>query len=440
MTNPSQLFVDGSNVLLNLRPNGQPSVAVFLAVLEGLRSRGFTVVAIFDQSIRYLLEQAGVPAEWPVLERAAAESKGTITFDVEADPHLLAAAIESSGAVVNHSDRYKKWLTIFGRLPPLVRVGLVGDRLTFNFEDGSEPPFAIKLEKSKDGGTPATKTANVEKSRDVASSLQGETKVTEKLLKSTRRQDQTLKARIIVFALDASGSMFNPEEDGYNTHDGASKGEHVVRELRAAVDRMCACNVSHSFFCSVVAFAGSADVKQIKGHKMAHVTYLRDALADKKYQYDDVITDSRGTNIGNALTTCRELIDSVLTETSNKTIATSWSATIILLTDGRAGDSDSVKHAAAHLEGGVFAGPVKKIDLACVGIGKDVDFDLLKSIASSPGEEAIKMLKNNQLHEKLPQDGFGGRLMALRIDMTNPQYAEVIRAFIDIASTTVLAP
>lgn len=426
MTAPLHLFVDGSNILMKLRPNGRPSYAVFLAMFNELKERGYKVCAIFDQSIRYLLEKEGASSEWALLEREAATSKGEITFEVEADPHILAAAIATNGAVVNHSDRYRKWVARFGLLPPIVRVGLIGELLTFNFEDESVPPFAVKFSSLAKPNPP-------QQGADIPT--QQEINMTERLLRSNRRQDQgILKARLIIFALDSSGSMFNRQDGGYRTWDSRSKADHLIAELRSAVERMCNCKVSHSLYCGLVAFAGSADVIETRGHKLAHVTHLRELLSSPTFDYSSVVTDGNGSNIGNALVTSRRLINAVLAEPDNLAIASSWSATIILFTDGLATNKAEVMDAAAHLEGG-FSGPLQKVDLACVGIGSDVDFPLLKSIASCPSEIAIKMLRNSRLLDKLPRNNAGSPLMAISIDMMDKYYSEVIRSFIDIASS-----
>lgn len=432
-----RLFVDGSNVLMNLRLNGLPSVAVLLFAIKTLESRGYLVATIFDQSIQHLLARVGAASEWAQLQKATEQSKGAITFVVNADSSLLAAARESNGAVVNHSDRYRDWKERFGELPPLIRVGLTSDMLTFLFEDNKVTPFAVSLPqtliRSDVGEAEPPNASKVTKRETTTKGVGG---MSERLLKSNNRRDETLRARLVIFALDASGSMFNMEHGGYETYDGMSKGSHVLRELRSAVHRMCASKVSNSFFCSVIAFAGSADVCTIKNHKMVHVTHLRDELGEPDFSYENVVTDTRGTNLAGALQHGRALIDSVLADPENQKIASAWSATIILLTDGRSDEPEEVKKIAATLEGGRLGSVnLQKIDLACVGIGKDVDFDLLTNIASPVSDTAGKLLRNNQLHEQLPRTNAGSRLMAIRVDMNNKNYADAVRSFVDIASS-----
>lgn len=421
-----KIFMDGSNILLSLLHNGKPSLAAFITAYSALKDRGFDVYAIFDQSVRYRLEEKNAGEEWPKLEDLVHSSSGKISLEVNADPHLLSLALSCDGLVANHSDRYTKWKQQFGRLPAIIRVSLLAESISFSFDDDSVIPFAVTLDTSITlfVDVPASSTAITLKGANMA----------EKLLTSRNRSDMDLTARLVVFALDSSGSMFNATEGALETHDGRPKSAHLLEIFRGVVEVMVKSNVSSSFYCAVIPFAGSADIQEIAGHRMVHVTQLNEFFKQNPtYDYSTPITNGSGTNISAAIGAAGGVIRSVLVDPNISAIE--WSATIILITDGKDGSPKQVKLAAADLAD--FADRrVKKVELACVAIGDGADFDLLTNIASSPAKEAVMQLQQRNLLTQLPTRPDGSCAMAIKVNMEKSDYAATVRGFIDVASKT----
>lgn len=424
-------FVDGSNVLLGLLEGGYPSVSIFAHVIVELTQRDFDVYSLFDQSIRHHLEQRGCPAEWHKLQALVDASDGRITLHVQADPHLLSKAYSSNGVVVNTTDRYRTWTSQFpDGLPAVVRVSYAAELLSFHFEDGSLPPFSIRVNQQ-------LSLYGVSLHSDCSTvSGQGATMTTERILESGDRLSRTMKARLIVFVLDGSGSMCNASDGAQNTFDGKEKSQHLQSVFAETVNALNKSNARGSFYCGLVCFAGKPTVVEISGSKVVHISHLNNYASQPGFDYA-ALAYGNGTDLSAALDSAISLIDGVMADPVNTRIATEWSAVVIMITDAKdTVDEQNVRRTVAQLgisRAGLDSG---RIDVGCVGIGTDVKESLLLDIASKPSSKTKQMLAMKQLYGRLLiRDG--EPCLAIKVDTKDPSYPTLIRSFVDIMSSRI---
>jgi len=430
---PRKAFVDGANLLLNLLENGKPSTLVFANVLDTLMKHDFDVVAIFDQSIRYHLRRCGCTAEWKKLQRLADASNGRVCFQVQADPHLLAmadACRKENAVVVNHTDRCKTWISQFPNgLPELVRVQYAAGLLSLVFEKSSHCPISVPIDRG-------LKVYGVSLSEDAANGAdQGSARRTEKILASRDRTSRTLRARLIVFVLDASGSMFNDADGACKTFDGRRKSAHLTEVFKDSVSRLARSKSSPSFYTGLVSFAGRASVVDVSGARMIHISHLNSHVSAPGFDYV-AHAKGNGTDLSAALDSAVALIDGVLASPDAKYIATRWSACIILITDALDSSETRVRETIARLgmtRAGLSSG---QIDIGCVGIGSDVRESLLIDIASCPSPATRQMLTKQGLDSRLLCRSSGDPTLALKVSEKDASYPDVIRSFVDVVSQT----
>jgi len=427
-------FVDGSNILLGLLESGRPSVLLFASVVTELSKRGFDVYSFFDQSIGHHLGQRGCPEEWTKLRALVDASDGRITLHVQADPHLLSKASayrDENAVVVNTTDRYRTWTSQFpDGLPAVVRMSYSAGLLSFHFEDGSVPPFSVPV--------PAENSLyGVRLSNGLSTtSEQGGSMSTEKILIAKDRTSRTMKARLIVFLLDGSGSMCNPNDGAQNTFDGKKKSEHLQGIFRQTVEALNKSNARGSFYCGLICFAGRPAVVEVSGSKMVHISHLNHHVTQPCFNYVALSTGD-GTDLSAALDSAVTLVDAVLAAPENKYIATEWSAVVILVTDALdTVDEQKVRKTVAQIGIKRAALESGRIDVGCVGIGTDVKEALLVEIASKPTSETKQMLAKKGLDNRLLRRNaqVGEQCLAIKVDTNDSSYPDVIRSFVDILS------
>lgn len=428
-------FIDGTNILLGLEQGGKPSVLLFGNIIDALQKQDFDVIAIFDNSVRYHLEKRGAGAEWDKLQELARASDGQISFSQQADPHLLAMADalrDQKAVVVSYTDRYRTWTTLFPKgLPDIVRVQYLGGMLSFAF--GGAKPVAIPVKTDLtlfgvrlDAPTPGK--------RRFESAGKGE-----RVLTSRDRTSTTLRARLIVFALDASGSMFNKADGACQTFDGRRKSEHLAEIFKDAVCRLAQSKSSASFYAGVIAFAGTPAVLEISGSRMVHISHLKNHVCSPSFDY---VSHAKGigTDVAGAIDAAVTLIDGVLSSPDARYIATKWSACVIFISDAidSSGD-DRVRETIARIgmtRSGLASG---QIDVGCVGIGTDLRESLLIDMASTPSPSTRQVLTRQGLAPKLLTRSTGDSALAIKVSTKDPAYPNVIRGFVDVVSQTTQA-
>src|SRR4051794_14730553 len=103
--------IDGSNVLLGLRVNKEPSIRLFLRLLVALADRGDSVQIFFDNSIRPLMQQAGLEADWQRLQDAFKVANVSPIFAVRADAQIERYCREHGAGLINFTDKMDSWNT-----------------------------------------------------------------------------------------------------------------------------------------------------------------------------------------------------------------------------------------------------------------------------------------------------------------------------------------
>lgn len=420
-----KVFLDGTNLLLNAKLEGRPSCYVFAAIVDLLTRKGYECHGFFDDSIRHRLREAGAPEEWEPLDRLIKQSAGRLQTMPFADRPLIETAIRKNGYVANHSDRYADLAKEFPKLPPVIRVICIAGRITLTFthpqvQHSADLPDELELygvrfskPRAQNGGAPVT-------------CVLGPTGLT-----------KSLEARLIVFALDASGSMWNEEDDAKKTFDGRTKSEHLREILRDTMTRFGKSNIRNSLYIALMNFAGQAHVQKIAGAEAVHFEHAATYIRDQQFNYRDG-ADGYGTNLTEALKRATTLLDAVLSDPNAKKLATKWHALILLVTDAK----DTVDPTAVLREAALIAlrrGTARSgaVRIASVGLGKECNLELLREISSIPSPELLTRLQKAGLDRYLQTaKGSKSLCLSLHVDTADRKYPEVIRQFIDAASTT----
>lgn len=431
--------MDGSNLLLNVSSDGLPSVFIFACIFDALRERGYAPTVAFDDSIRHRLNERGVPGEWDALTRLRSASRGAITMTPYADDPVLVIAEAAGGYAVQHGDRYRDILAKRGRLPKMIRVLALGDHLSFTFPGDEARSFAIRIpETITVFGECFSRRANaVGHGRAVSGQNgYGDDRALE-ILPSENQLVQSLEARLIVFALDASGSMHRDEDGARQTYDGRPKSEHLSEVLRGVVGRLKESNVRNSFFVSVINFAGAPFVHRIRNAKIAHIDHAAEYILSPGFDYQANASGS-GTNISRALAASVDLVDDVLTDPSNADLASEWHALIVLITDGEdTSNRQAVIDSAAKIAVERSLLESRRIRLACVGIGNAADIPLLIEIATEADARDLARFTKAGLQKHLQTAPASTRpSLVIKVDTKDREYQELVRLFIDVVSHT----
>jgi Mg-chelatase subunit ChlD len=145
------------------------------------------------------------------------------------------------------------------------------------------------------------------------------------------------------------------------------------------------------------------------------------------------------TNIRLALLRSKELIQDVLFngEEADR-IADAWRAAIVLITDGqhvvpqKDGTNETERQVideVIDIDSGAAGLIGSRIDVACVGIGNDLNIDLLSKVASECTAHQMRMAARKKIDSLL----IGGSLF-VKVDAGDVNFGSVIRTFIDVSS------
>jgi uncharacterized protein YegL len=422
-------YLDGSNLVLGLgRKKESSGVFYFSVMLRHLIDLGFACTALFDKSIFDKLRQRSAPEEEiNLLERLIHASDGQLARVGYTDDLLLSLATQTSGCVISHRDKYRTWTRKTQlALPSVIRVGKAGSRLAFTSEDNSfsipdvEIPVSVKLfGQSVVDGQP--NNSQYEESDTLNHSVE-----------LAPGDDYSPQGRLIVFVLDASGSMWREADGANETYDGKLKSDHLNQVLRDTIARFSRAAARNSLYVSIVSFAGNATVRSINNKQMLNISEASPPMSSGKFNYLENV-HGNGTNIAEALQVSVNLIDSVLRLPSNLALHDEWHALIVLITDGKhTGNAEEVVNLARHTAITRTTLVNGNIRVACVGIGKDCDTNLLSSISSHAEASELTRLRRAGLAELLVGDN-----LVVLVNEKKSNYAEVIRTFVDIVTQTV---
>jgi uncharacterized protein YegL len=415
-------FFDGSNLALGLAARSKrEGIFLFCVVFKHLTNMGFKCTAFFDQSVLRVREKKFPQEDISLLDGLIRASNGDMAKVGYTDDLLLTQATKASGYVISHTDKYRTW-TNKTQLPtpPVIRVKRAGSNIYFDPENSTLAPFSITM--PSDVELFGIKIEYKEE-EDGALIEKPELAPTGGI---------SLTGRLIVLALDASGSMCNRENGANDTYDGRFKSDHLNEVLRDTIRRLARSNVRDSFYISIVNFAGSASIRSFNGKQMLNVEEASTHIGGNKFNYLEGARGD-GTNIADALKMSIDLIDKTLANPANKRLHDEWHALIILFTDGnhtgQIADVTNIARQTAITHSTLTSGNIR---IACVGIGKDCDANLLKEISSEAETGELTRLKRAQLDDFL----YGSNLVVL-VSEKSDRYGDVIRNFVDVVSHTV---
>lgn len=413
--------IDGSNVLLGLRLNKKPSPPLFARLIHALIARRANFRVFFDNSIERTLAAEGLSSEWNTLKAAFAGAKIVPTFAPRADTHIEAYCNNEGAAVINAGDKMDSWNTRpstvhrarLQRNRNALQLALVGTNSQFIFSVPLHTPFEL-------GGIgfPVLNSSP--------------TAVEPLIAPDSQYTANTSEGTLLVLALDASGSMAERK-----SFDGRPKHAHLNDIVKQTITRLRNSSIADGLYVAILRFEN--DVTALPGPGGALFSSVHDWFAKlSEFDYLKGVTLGQ-TNIRLALQRTKELIqDTLADEDSMNQLADAWRASVVLITDGnhfvqrsdgtQETDNDVARQAFQIHEGmpHLLQG---RLDIGCVGIGSDVNHNLLRNIASqcTPTQKRIasviglsNFLQDNRLF--------------ITVDSKDPKFGEAIRAFIDVAS------
>lgn len=427
--------IDGSNVLLDFEINGKPSGRAFAALLSHLLGRGDTCRVFFDNAIRRHMSERGAADSWAKLESAIRASGIGMDFAPHADPVIQAYCNRTSAALINATDYLTSWRAR-GPLPRAVHRARLVNRnsgVSVELRDAKSKllthaplPKFVTL-----GGATFSAPPEGETTRRV-------------LTRSSALQRRVTTGTLLVFVLDASISM-----SWDHTFDGRKKSEHLNDIMLECIRRLSVSVIKPGLYLSFIRF--SDDVLPLASPAGTEFAHVDDWRRSERFDYLEGMPMAR-TNIRAALIRAKELVQDALGDSELLgRIAPEWRAVVVLVTDGRhevtredgsEEDDSDVAAAAEQIHLGVSHVYDKtdnqhirlkdsRITLGCVGIGTDLNDELLLNISSQCSENQKRMARTAQIERHLVAE----RLF-IKVDSNSPTYADAVRAFVDVASSS----
>jgi Mg-chelatase subunit ChlD len=414
--------IDGSNVLLGLRLNKKPSHRLFARLLLALRERGTDFQLFFDNSIENLMAQERLTTEWNEFKGALTAAGITPTFHVRADSPIQAFCRAHDAWLINSSDKLDSWNTRPSRIHRArarrnrntLELKLMDDMTAKAvFRESAHEPFNF-------GGIkfPALNMQN--------------TIIEPLIAPDTQYSSAAAEGTLLVLALDASGSMSQT-----NSFDGRPKSEHLNEIVKSAITRLRNSRIGEGLYVAILRFED--DVTPLICSTGAVFSSINDWFATlRTFNYLQGVILGQ-TNIRLALQRSKEMIQNTIADSDSVyALADNWRAAVVLITDGnhyvRRGDGTyetdaNVALQALDIHEGLSGLIGERIDVGCVGIGTDVNRNLLVNIASPCTATQRGMAA---------RAGIGGLLLDDRlciiVDSQNDKFGEAVRTFIDVAS------
>ena len=416
--------IDGSNVLLGLRLNRKPSDRLFARLLHALRERGTDFQLFFDNSIQSHMTREGLGTEWNNLLSALHAAGIRPTFAARAD-RLIGTFCHTNGAwLLNSNDKIDSWRenerpshihrARVHRNRNLLQLALIDDATgKFVFRASANEAFEF-------GGI-------------TFPSVSAQHTVIEPLISpDTQYPSVAAEGTLLVLALDASGSMGEK-----NSYDGRPKTDHLNEVVISAITRLRNSRIAEGLYIAILRFEN--DVTPLlcsTGTVFSSVNDWFNTLGT--FDYLRGVTLGQ-TNIRLALQRSKELFQDTISDADSVTaLADNWRAALVLITDGNHyveredgtyETDDNVAHQALNIHEGLSGLIGGRIDVGCVGIGTDVNRDLLVNVASqcTPTQRGMAA-----------RAGIGGLLLEDRlcilVDSNSDKFGVAIRTFIDVAS------
>jgi len=415
--------IDGNNVLLNLIVDGKPSIRLFATLLLSLKDRNYDFKLFFDDSIERRMNERDAHSDWKSLERALATVGIRPHFSRRADTPIEEYCFVNTAALINAHDKIDSWT----RKPKIIhraRVGRSKNNIQLELRD-SQGKFifhAIANAKFSFGDL------------EFPSLVAEDVNLDKSLFRGQHDPVGLTEATLLVFALDASQSMTHT-----NTYDGQSKKSHLNNIMKQALKTLSISPISHGLYIAISRF--SNDVSQIQCPAADCVGFASvDAWNKDLSKFDYMEGAEHGyTNIRLALLRSKELIQDVLFngEEADR-IADGWRVAIVLITDGRHvvpqedGTNETERQVIEEvidIDSGAAGLIDSRIDVACVGIGNDLNIDLLSKVASECTALQMRMAARKKIDSLL----IGGSLF-VKVDSGDVNFGSVIRTFIDVVS------
>jgi hypothetical protein len=416
--------IDGSNVLLGLRLNHKPSHRLFARLLHSLQERGVGFQVFFDNSIERLMAKEGLAAEWTALRGSLATAGVIPTFASRADPLIESFCSTQDAWVINSSDKMDSWNTRPSQIHR-VRAHRNRNMLQLALIDDVTGKFVFHTTAHE-----AFHFGGVE-----FPSLNINNAVLETLIApDTQFSSPAAEGTLLVFALDASGSMGET-----NSYDGRPKTLHLNDTVKASIVRLRNSRIAEGLYVAILRFEN--DVTPLlcsTGKVFSSINDWFEGVSSFDYLQGVRLAQ---TNIRLALQRSKELIqNTVADENSVYALADNWRAAVILVTDGNhcveRGDGSGtyesdvdVAPQALDIHQGLSGLIGGRIDVGCVGIGTDVNRDLLMNIASPCTPIQRGMANRAGIADLL----LGDRLF-INVDSKSERFGEAVRTFIDVAS------
>lgn len=414
--------IDGSNALLGLRINKKPSVRLFARLLHALRERGAEYQLFFDISIHRIMEEEGEGVAWNAFQTALKSAAIKPVFASRADPLIEAFCRAHDAAVINSRDKMDSWNT---RPRQIHRVRVYRIRSALHValldDETGEAVFYVEAHEPFEFGGIVFPDFNAEKA------------LLECLITpDTQYSTAVAEGTLLVLALDASASMIER-----HSYDGRPKSEHLNHIVKTVIERLYNSRVGEGLYVAVLRFEN--DVTPLYCSTGTMFSSVNDWFTSlNSFDYLHNVRPAL-TNIRLALQRSKEAIQNTLADTESvASLADYWRAAVILITDGNhvvkridgtlETDTDVALQALDIHEGlkGLIGG---RIDVGCVGIGKDVNRELLMNISSRCTFTQRSMAQRAGIAELLVED----RLCIL-VDSENEGFPEAVRTFIDVAS------
>lgn len=217
------------------------------------------------------------------------------------------------------------------------------------------------------------------------------------------------EVELLLFLLDGSGSMTETQ-----THDGRPKVDHLMEIMNDLIPRLRSSEAAPRFRCQAVYFSAAPHTKN-------NYQALNEFAIENPVQ----IAGGGMTAIAATLENALEILEKF---DKDQTLPPQKLSTVFLITDGQETSGGDVRNAASRLKGNRIA-PM----LATVGIGDDVDEQLLLDIASEPTPRQLKHLDNHQLLDYIP-DKSHLYLRAHEKGRITKNTAEALRRYVQVLS------
>jgi len=416
--------IDGSNVLLGLRLNKKPSDRLFARLLHALRERGTDFQLFFDNSIQGHMARQGLATEWNTLLSALNDAGINPTFAPRADTLIGTFCRTNSAWLINSNDKIDSWNE--NEKPKQIHRAKVHrnrNSLQLALIDDATGRFIFRTSANESFEFGGIRFPDLNMHQAVVEPL---------IAADSQYASVAAEGTLLVLALDASGSMSER-----NSYDGRPKTEHLNEVVKSAIARLRNSRIGEGLYIAILRFEN--DVTPLLCSTGTMFSSVNDWFATlDTFDYLRGVTLGQ-TNIRLALQRSKELFQDTISDSDSvSALADNWRAALVLITDGNHyvqrddgtyETEDNVAPQALNIHEGLSGLIGGRIDVGCVGIGTDVNRNLLVNIASPCTPTQHGMAARAGIRDLLVDD----RLCIL-VDSKSDKFGVAIRTFIDVAS------